>query len=95
MSYVTNVVLITGMLDDVTVYEYFNKKGIVLAQVDEYAGGSKSMEQNVYIGAFNHMDTENLVQNFKTARWKWPEEAFLYHQTEGGLAYTHQIFDKF
>ena len=86
MSVVTNVVLVTGLVDKARVEEingwlYEQGMGSVV-KADQYAGGSKAMEVDVYLGAFNYLD-ELAFGDFCVAQpWEWPQDFCLLTQTE-------------
>lgn len=86
MSVVTNVILSTGLVDTGPVEEineWLRSKGKgELKKVDRYAGGNKSMEVDVYLGAFNHLDTAAFQPLVKALHWAWKEEFLLICQTE-------------
>lgn len=98
MSVVTNVVLVTGLMDEPQVEEinqwlYDNGFGSVV-RVDQHAGGSKVMEVNVYLGAFNYLDESSFVEFAQTRNWRWPEEFSLFVQTEDRPSRIFQNTDR-
>jgi hypothetical protein len=54
---------------------------IGLKRVDGYAGGTKKMENPVYLAGVNYLDTEKLVDWFE--KYLWIDPAILVIQTEG------------
>jgi len=40
-------------------------------------GGSKMLETPLYIGAFNHLDLEGLINHMKQIKWEEPENVQL------------------
>lgn len=87
MSYVTNVVLMTSLLDDKIVHEFINTWLVSqgqgeLAKINEYAGGNKAMEVDLYAGAFNHLNEEAFIPVVVSPNWRVPEELVLVVQTE-------------
>jgi hypothetical protein len=40
-------------------------------------GGTKFMEANLYVGAFNHFDLDDFVAFLKTVKWEEPEDVQL------------------
>lgn len=41
---------------------------------DDITGGSKNLECEIYIGAFNYFDEDKFVDELKMVEWKYPEE---------------------
>lgn len=95
MSYVTNVVLMTSLLDDKIVHEFINPWLVSqgqgeLAKIDEYAGGNKAMEVDLYAGAFNHLNTEAFIPVVIAPNWRVPEELILMVQAEMETAQVYK-----
>jgi hypothetical protein len=80
MSRVTNVILTAhvGMPDGAdpeidSINKVLREKGDSHGQfvkVSEHAGGTKYMECRVYLSAFNHSDTETILNAIDQAPWR-------------------------
>ena len=86
MSVVTNLVLCLGVSDGESagrkieeVNRYFADSCKGLVSVDDPAlprgwyGGSKFLEADLYIGAFNHLDLQAFIGHIRSIRWKQPD----------------------
>lgn len=82
MSYVTNVILSMGMegekLEQVNKFFDGNQKGFVSCDDESlprgWYGGSKMLEIDIAVGAFNYLSIDELVEHLKTIEWQEPEE---------------------
>ena len=41
-------------------------------------GGTKFLETPLYIGAYNHLDVEGLIEHLKIVNWEYPESVQLF-----------------
>lgn len=85
MSYVTNVILHIGILENKDqkieeVNTYFLDRDIypLISVVDEklprdWYGGDKRLECNLYLGAFNYLYLDEFIAHLRTIQWKDPE----------------------
>jgi hypothetical protein len=87
MSVVTNVILTYPLgwgngyeeARDAEVNAFFEHRGF--CKVDNFAGGTKAMETNVLLGAFNHLDLKALIEHLKTkVGWEDPEDIRMFVQ---------------
>lgn len=80
MSVVTSVLLCTG-INDYGIFDVnkwlVDSGNWVLEQINEYAGGRKSMQQDVYAGAYNYFDLDSFIAAVKTSRWEHPDDVQL------------------
>lgn len=85
MSWVTNIILSVETLDsdeDKKVYEinaYFKKDGIrgFVSLEDSslpkgWYAGDKYLESKIYLGVFNHLKLDELIQHIKQIEWPGP-----------------------
>ena len=86
MSLVTNLLLHIGLLDSnpvngaiVRVNEYFSQQGKTgLVGLDDpslpkaWYGGSKFLEAQLYVGAFNFLDLQGFLSHLRGLDWKEP-----------------------
>ncbi len=80
MSHVTDVILSVSIDEDISaIQEYLRLKhsGQNLIQVDNYAGGGKAVQQDIWMGAFNYLDMCRLEEVFQSMLIKDPECAQL------------------
>ena len=86
MSVVTNIIFTFSIMEnDVKriseVNTFFDCKPLI--GVDSNAlpsgwyGGSKMLETNIYVGAFNYLDLNAFISHIKTIKWKEPENVQL------------------
>jgi hypothetical protein len=75
MSLVTNVIMTTG-IEETKLWQTLPLMG-KLKQVDQYAGGSKAMECDVYLAAYNYLNHEKLLAEFWSVAWDSPDETWL------------------
>jgi hypothetical protein len=84
VSYVTNVILHIGILDDAKTrlqeVNHFFEEGLrPLISVDDptlprgWYGGDKMLECKISIGAFNYLYLDGLITHLKTIKWEEPE----------------------
>ena len=73
MSTVTNVIILGGV-DETGPTQLTDFPFI---QVDGLTVGSKAMEANVWIGAFNYLDIVNFIDALNKVKWDYPEEVQL------------------
>lgn len=85
MSIVTNIIIKTRV-DEHDVINYLNwylvkqEKGI-LKQTDNFAGGRKAMECDIFMGAFNMSDTGKIIEIFKTKKGEY-DQLFIMEQDD-------------
>jgi hypothetical protein len=91
MAIITNVILTHGALEDrpgeereFPIIEKLNalldRPGLEgrFAKVDRYAGGRHDMEADVYLGTFDYLIPEKLVQAVESLPWGRPSEVQLF-----------------
>jgi len=94
MGHVTNIVLLTGMLEDDNVKilnEWINtnyREGMYLKKIDENAGGNKALEVQLYTSAFNYFPLKDFIGIFSGIEWVIPEEVLLIYQDEHDDEFT-------
>lgn len=96
MSLVTNVILTTFLNDEdavATVNESLKAQPTmsghdVLHPVHDHGSNRKAMEADVYIGAFNYLDLDGLLQAVRSAPWEWPDyvRVFVQQQDDDGFS---------
>ncbi len=75
MSVVTNIIVIIPCCSDGTDIKKINSKLLhldgnhYLKQVDQYAGGNKAFETDVYMGAFNYLNVGQFKKWFKATEF--------------------------
>jgi protein associated with RNAse G/E len=84
MSVVTNLILHIGILEDeedrIKDVNEFWEDGIGLVSFDSsdlprgWYGGTKMLEANLYVGAFNYLDLDEFITHLEKIRWEYPEE---------------------
>lgn len=84
MSRVTNIVITTSLSEDVDYltqqFNQYTSNGLPFNMVcvengslpENWYGGSKSLEAHVFIGAFNYLDLDSLIDHLKM-RIKWSD----------------------
>lgn len=82
MSHVTNFILKIGVCEDQGVIEQvnqFDKRQKFPLQPNQECGGTKCLEQHLYLAAFNYICAMELVDHLRTkVDWKYPEEVQLF-----------------
>lgn len=82
MSYVTNVLLHIGTLEDeearmAEVNRFLEARhgGLVSLQSSgDWYGGTKGFEASLWVGAFNYLDREGFLRHLLTVAWEYPDE---------------------
>jgi len=87
MSVVTNLILLFSKSEDCTIIEqqlaefkYSNNIIFQIASIENdklpkgWYGGSKYMEANIYLGAFNHFNTNDFINHLKSIKWENPQD---------------------
>lgn len=84
MSVVTNLILHIGISEDEEerikdVNKFFEDKNGLVSLDDSkiprgWYGGSKMLECNLYIGAFNYLDLDEFIKHCKNIKWEYPDE---------------------
>ena len=83
MSYVTNYVLFADD-EDPGLADFLSATGLPLLRVDQYAGGNKGMELDVWACAQNYSDDEKVKDTFFATKWKSPDDTALLIRGEDG-----------
>ena len=88
MSNVTNVILHISILEEGQEDEPILPIGELnkcledlhtsFSRVDQYAGGGKVFEAEVFMAAFNHTPTAEIVRLVKIQSWKYPQDVQLF-----------------
>lgn len=84
MSVVTNIILNIGISENEEermkeVNNYFDN-GVSFVSVDDeklprgWYGGSKMLECNIYIGAFNHLYFDDFMKHLQSVKWEYPKQ---------------------
>lgn len=84
MSHVTDIILVTGIEDGAKhqnehpnadyVSEYLEKEhNCKLNKVDQYAGGGKKVQCDVFMAAINYLNIPLFVEHFYSVKWSYPE----------------------
>jgi len=79
-------------VDEINLF-HNNGRGFKLASADfeieinqdsnkAWYGGSKFLGTPLYIGAYNHLDIEGLIEYLKIINWKYPESVQLFLKEE-------------
>ena len=90
MSHVTDVILTVGCGDSrvaecIAALDSFTRteaRGGTLHKVDQHAGGTKALQAEVYMGAFNYLPVGEFIALVKTLPWEYPEDIRLFMQEE-------------
>lgn len=92
MSRVTNVILHHSIIEDQETEDGPYVPVVALNQavspwtsfqkVDQHAGGRKVFEADVYLAAFNHVDTDEILRLVKLQPWKYPEDVQVFVKEE-------------
>lgn len=89
MSYVTNVILNVGLqgkskIDEVNKFFEDTERNVGFVYVDDkekvpngWYGGTKYLEVDIAIGAFNYLDLEGLKIHMHEMEWESPEDVQL------------------
>ena len=85
MSVVTSIIFSSGFEEPAALNKYL---GQPLIQTEECAGGNKAFQADIYIGAFNNIDADELIQIFKDYKWQFPESAQLMIKREHDDKFT-------
>lgn len=98
MSVVTNVILTFSILeDDYEAGDTYGHKCVdkinewlpcELKNIGGHAGGNKELETDIYIGAFNYLDTEGLKACVFSQEWNEPKDVQLYVQEQQADTFT-------
>lgn len=106
MSHVTNVILCIGGLDDDwyvqnEVNPWLAKQGVVRLfkpvsgwgddDPTAYTAGSKVMEADVFLGAFNHFDLDEFIAMLRAIPWKEPKLTQCFIQDQHEECFTERI----
>lgn len=89
MSYVTNLILHMGMIEDEDerikeVNAFFDEDDNPLVGLNEqplppgWYGGTKYLECNLYVGAFNYFQLDDFLKHLQTIKWRAPEDVQLF-----------------
>jgi hypothetical protein len=92
MSYVTNLILTFDVMEEekereAEIQEFFihkDARGAGFVSCDDeklphgWYGGTKALETNVYIGAFNFINLDDLISHLRhDVKWEYPENVRL------------------
>lgn len=106
MSVITNVILIhsgsedyieqVGFPDHYPIVDavnswLFERRHAPLCRLDQYAGGGKVFTESVYLGAFNHLDVDGLVELVRSLPWRYPESVQLLVKGEDDIRFTERL----
>ena len=64
VSSVTDIILIAGIDDG------HKLKGYHLAKVDQFAGGRKAVQCDVFMSAVDYLDVDKLLKEFHEIQWE-------------------------
>lgn len=86
MSLVTNIILTSFHEGPVLaeVNRYFQEahdthtRGPGLVDVSNLAGGTKYMEMDVWLGAFNYLRLEPFCEHLRGVKWAYPESVVMF-----------------
>jgi len=111
MSSVTNLIICINSLDDDPdlkirqINTYFIKEGITgLVSFGSnrlpksWYGGTKNLETDLYVGAFNYLELDELTEHIKTIEWNGPTCVQLIYQGPNDFKFSvtdviHQEMD--
>ena len=91
MSHVTDTILTFGILEEEleairSVNEWLEPQSFVLtsahANQAEISGGSKALQSNIALAAFNYRSDEELVAAVRQYAWEFPAEVHLFVKRE-------------
>lgn len=94
MSVVTNVILKTGLQEELGVQQVNERLSSLDSHHSPFVScddtrkgmrsyaGSKALEIDLYPGAFNHLHLQDLLDSIRAAHWDEPEEVQLFVQGE-------------
>lgn len=82
MSNVTNLILVTGILDADEAPDM--ELGVAFQDTTHMAGGNKAMECGVFQVAVNYLDWEDFSEKWKAKKWVSPESVILVINTQMG-----------
>ncbi len=101
MSNVTNVILHISILEEwredepiVPIGELnkcLDELHTSFSRVDQYAGGGKVFEANVFMAAFNHTPTDEIIRLVKSQSWKYPKEVQLFIMEQEDDRFTEHL----
>mgnify|MGYP003558210024 FL=1 len=83
MSVVTNVILMVPVGADSRDVDHVNAQlavvlrvsGCGLLKVDQYAGGNKAVQADIYMGAFNYLSRQVVLEILAAAPWDASDRA--------------------
>lgn len=52
------------------------------------SGGNKSLEQPVYVAAFNYFDLKKFSEFIKTLKWEYPEDVQIFYCCQDDSKFT-------
>jgi hypothetical protein len=99
MSVVTRIILVTHgedgaqrdgeypNVDRLNAYLRLGEYG-TLQRVEDYAGGTKVMDCNVWLGGFNFLNLISFLSAFDAIPWEYPEDILLLVKREGEVTFT-------
>lgn len=78
MSNITNIIFVTSVDEDISMQALREISSFVdmdwQSLKDEVTGGTKILECEVYVGAFNYFDENKFIDELKSIKWNYPEE---------------------
>jgi len=81
MSYVANYILKVGCCEaDVDLNSAH--LGLIFRQVDQFTGGPKDFEADLYLATTNGRDVDEVITKFKKLIWQSPEDVQLMVQDQ-------------
>jgi len=103
MSHVADIILVTCIddgaeaddchpnADKLNAYLKNNHNGAGLVKVDNYAGGNKAMQVDVFMAAINYLNIDAFVEWFRGVEWQDPECVQLLIKNEHDNRFTAYI----
>ncbi len=88
MSRVTDIIITCNVGESLAI-EKLNElfqSGSPFKPVESGYAGTKGLQTNILIGAFNYLDADKLVSAILNAGWRWPESVRLFAQGEDEYA---------
>lgn len=108
MSHVTNAILCWGILEEEDANDNCprlaevnatieamgrNGRGFVDINVSgSWYGGTKSLQANMAMAAFNHFGPDEIWKAVESARWEYPDEVCLMYQDENDDVWSMRSF---
>jgi len=98
VSVVTNILLMTGFLDETQPVANINSalaciSAGSLKELSSDVGGPKALESNLLAAAFNHLDIGNFISIVQCQPWENPENVQLLIQLQHEDRFTMYMFE--